>query len=254
MQVYAENNQDVYDSILMAYKIAEDNDVLLPMMVNLDAFFLSHTSEVVDLIDNDKAKEFLPAYDPEYKLDPKNPHAFGALTSPEHYFEFTYKMFEAMEVAKKKITQVGKEFGDIFGRYYDMTESYKIDDAETVLVTFGTIAGTAKESVDRLRKEGKKVGNLKIRVFRPFPAEQIIDALKNAKRVVVIDRDYSYGNEGAFYTEIKGALYDANLRIDTYGMIAGLGGRDVSTTVIKEIVEKAETSEPNKTYFIGVKK
>ncbi|MCK5600095.1 pyruvate ferredoxin oxidoreductase [bacterium] len=254
MQVYAENNQDVYDSILMAYKIAEDNDVLLPMMVNLDAFFLSHTSEVVDLIDNDKAKEFLPAYDPEYKLDPKNPRAFGALTSPEHYFEFTYKMFEAMEVAKKKITQVGKEFGDIFGRYYDMTESYKIDDAETVLVTFGTIAGTAKESVDRLRKEGKKVGNLKIRVFRPFPAEQIIDALKNAKRVVVIDRDYSYGNEGAFYTEIKGALYDANLRIDTYGMIAGLGGRDVSTTVIKEIVEKAETSEPNKTYFIGVKK
>ena len=238
----------------MAYKIAEDNDILLPMMINLDAFFLSHTSEIVDVIDSKEVEKFLPPYDPTYKLDVNDPHAFGALTSPEHYYEFTYKIYEAMERAKTKITEVGKEFGDRFGRYYDLTESYKTEDADTILVTFGTISGTTKEAVDRMRSAGKKVGTLKIRLLRPFPKEQVVQALKNAKKIVVIDRDYSYGMEGAFFTEIKATLYSAGVIKPIYGMVAGIGGRDVSITTIKEIVNIAESTEPKDLIFIGVKK
>ncbi len=253
MQVYAEDNQEVYDSIIMAYKIAESPDVLLPMMINLDAFFLSHTSEVVDLIDKKDIEKFLPPYEPKFKLNPSEPHAFNALTSPDHYFELTYKMHLAMEKAKKRITEVGVEFEKMFGRRYGLTESYRIEDADTVLVTFGTIAGTAKETVDLLRKEGKKVGNLKIRVFRPFPQEEVCEALKNAKKVIVVDRDYSYGFEGAFFTEVKSALYNKGVMKPLYGMMAGIGGRDVSTGTLKEIVAKAEGEDPKNPYFIGVK-
>ncbi|MCD6579243.1 pyruvate ferredoxin oxidoreductase [bacterium] len=254
MQVYVENNQEVYDAILMGYKISEDPGILLPTMVNLDAFFLSHTSEIVEMIDTEDVRKFLPPYDPKYKLDVNDPHAFGALTSPEYYYEFTVKIHKAMIKAKRKIQEVGKEFGDKFGRYYDMTEAYKTEDADIILVTHGTIAGTAKETVDRLRAEGKKVGNLKIRYLRPFPDEQVYEHLKNAKKIVVVDRSISYGKEGAFYSETKASLFDYNLFVPTYGMIAGLGGRDVSIQTIREIVKTAEDNEPNKIFFIGEKK
>ncbi|MDD3627155.1 MAG: transketolase C-terminal domain-containing protein, partial [bacterium] len=191
MQIYCENNQEVYDSVILAFKIAENEKILLPMMLNLDAFFLSHTSQVVEKRDQDKVDKFLPPMKLKYKLDTKDPHAFGGLTSVDYYYEFSYMIQEAMENAKNVIKEAGKEFGKIFGKEYGLIEKYKTDDAEFVLVTYGTISGTAKDAVDKLREKGIAAGVLKIRSFRPFPREEIQAALKNCKKVGVIDRAVS---------------------------------------------------------------
>ncbi len=252
MQVYCENNQEVYDSVILAYKIAENNKVLLPMMLNLDAFFLSHTSQVVELRDQDKVDKFLPPYKLKYKLDTKDPHAFGGLTGVDHYFEFSYMIQEAMENSKQVIRDAGKEFKEIFGKDYGLVEKYRMDDAEIVLVTYGTISGTAKDAVDIMRDKGISVGILKIRVFRPFPREDVQEALKNCKKVAVIDRALSFGHEGPFFTELKAALYGST--IPMYGFVVGLGGRDVSITDIEDIVEHIDKKEPSNLIWIGVKK
>jgi len=252
MQIYCENNQEVYDTTLMAYKISEHIDVLLPTLVNLDAFFLSHTSQVVDLYDQKTIDSFLPSYAPKIKLDVNNPRSFGALTSPEHYYEFSYKIQLAQEKAKEIIRSVGKEFGELFGREYNLTESYLCDDAEFILVDYGTLAGTVKDAVDRMRDKGIAVGALKIRYFRPFPSEEIVSVLQNAKAVGVIDRAISYGNEGPFFTEVKSSLYGSKTSL--YGFIAGLGGRDVSIMDIESIVKHMKNQKPSNLIWIGVKK
>lgn len=251
MQVYCEDNQEVFDTTLMSYKISEHNDVLLPSLVNLDAFFLSHTSQVVDLYDTERIDAFLPKYDPELKLDPNDPHAFGALTSPDHYYEFSYKMHLAHENAIQVIKDVGKEFGEKFGRYYDLIDPYRCDDAEIIMVSYGTIAGTVKEAVDRMRESGVKVGVLKIRYFRPFPVQDILSVLSKTKKVGVIDRAVSYGHAGPFFTEVKAAMESYQLPI--YGFIAGLGGRDVSIQNIEEILTYLQNEDPRDTIWIGVK-
>jgi len=252
MQVYCENNQEVYDTTLMAYKISEHADIQLPTLVNLDAFFLSHTSQVVDLIDQDRVDAFLPKYNPQYKLDVNDPRSFGSLTSPEFYYEFSYMIHQAHEKAKEVIADVHKEFAKEFGREYGMTESYRCDDAETILVTYGTISGTTMDAVDRMRNKGMKVGALKIRYFRPFPSEEVRSILKNAKKVGVIDRMISFGHEGAFFTETKAAMYGET--VPMYGFIAGLGGRDVSIVDIESMVDKMQVEDPSNLIWIGVKK
>jgi len=252
MQMYCENNQEVFDTILMAYKIGENENVLLPTLVNLDAFFLSHTSQVVDMYDQDTIDSFLPPYRPKFKLDVNDPRAFGALTSPEHYYEFSYKIQMAHQKAKEVITEVGKEFGRTFGREYGLTESYRCDDAEIVLVTYGTIAGTAKDAVDRMREKGIDVGLLKIRYFRPFPEEEVCQILKHAKKIGVIDRAVSFGHEGPFFSEIKAAMYGSNIPL--YGFVAGLGGRDVSIADIESVVNYMGNNESSNLIWIGVKK
>jgi len=254
MQVYCENNQEVFDTVIMSYKIGEQENVLLPVLVNLDAFFLSHTSQVVDLYDSERIDAFLPPYSPSLKLDINDPRSFGALTSPEHYFEFSYKIQEAHKEAKDVIKSVGKEFGKIFGREYGLVEEYKCDDAEDILVTYGTIAGTAKDAVDRLREKGNKVGALKIRYLRPFPDEEIRNILPKAKRVGVIDRAISYGHEGPFFSEVKAALYGLEKHVPVYGFVAGLGGRDVSIADIETIHGYMQKNEPKNLIWIGVKK
>ncbi|MCD6118066.1 pyruvate ferredoxin oxidoreductase [bacterium] len=254
MQVYCENNQEVFDTVIMSYKIAENKDVLLPVLVNLDAFFLSHTSQVVDLYDEETIDSFLPPYNPEYKLDVNNPRSFGALTSPEHYFEFSYKIQNAHNDAKEIIRSVGKEFGKIFGREYGLVEEYRCDDAEEILVTYGTIAGTTKDAVDRLREKGHKAGALKIRYFRPFPEEEIREVLSKAKKVGVIDRAISFGHEGPFFTEVKAALYKTGAAVPVYGFVTGLGGRDVSIADIEKIHSHMKNNEPENLIWIGVKK
>ncbi|MCK5147701.1 pyruvate ferredoxin oxidoreductase [bacterium] len=251
MQVYCENNQEVYDTTLMAYKISEHADILLPTLVNLDAFFLSHTSQVVDMIDQDRVDAFLPTYAPEYKLDIDNPRSFGSLTSPDHYYEFSYKMHKAHEAAKQIIPEVHAQFAKEFGREYGMTESYRCDDAEYLLVTYGTIAGTTMDAVDRMRDKGIKAGALKIRYFRPFPSEEVRSILKNAIKVGVIDRMISFGHEGAFFTETKAAMYGETVPL--YGFIAGLGGRDVSIKDIESMVDKMQAEDPSNLIWIGVK-
>jgi 2-oxoisovalerate ferredoxin oxidoreductase alpha subunit len=251
MQMYCENNQEVFDTILMAYKIGEHPEVLLPTLVNLDAFFLSHTSQVVDLGESERIDAFLPAYKPALKLDVTDPRSFGALTSPEYYYEFSYKMHRAQIRAKSVIREVGQEFGRLFGRSYDLIESYHCEDAELVLINYGTIAGTAKEAVDAMREQGLAVGSLKIRYFRPFPGEEIRKALEHAKKVGVIDRAISFGHAGPFFTEIQACL--SKTKLPLYGFIAGLGGRDVSLHDIEDMVKKMQTEDPQDLIWVGVK-
>ncbi len=252
LQVYCENNQEVFDTILMSYKICEAAEILLPSLVNLDAFFLSHTSQVVDIYDAKRIDAFLPPYNPAIKLDVDEPHSFGALTSPEHYYEFSYKMHQAQEKAKEVIRKVGKEFAEHFGREYGLTEAYKCDDAEHILVDYGTIAGTAMDAVDRMRDSGLKVGALKIRYLRPFPSEEVKDILAKAKKIGVIDRAISFGHEGPFMSEVKAAMYGHDLPI--YGFIAGLGGRDVSIDDIISMVTYMQKNDAKNLIWIGVKK
>jgi len=252
MQMYCENNQEVFDTILMAYKIGEHDDILLPTLVNLDAFFLSHTSQVVDMYDQKTINKFLPPYNPKIKLDVDHPRAFGGLTSPDHYYEFSYMIHEAQVRAKEHIRRVGKEFGEMFGREYGLTEAYRCDDAEFILVTYGTIAGTTKDAVDRMREKGIPVGTLKIRYLRPFPSEDVQKVLGNVKKIGVIDRAVSFGQEGPFFSEVKSSMYGFD--IPHYGFIAGLGGRDVSIMDIESTVTHMQKNEPSNLVWIGVKK
>jgi 2-oxoisovalerate ferredoxin oxidoreductase alpha subunit len=251
MQVYCENNQEVFDSILMAYKIGENEGILLPTLVNLDAFFLSHTSQVVDMYDAGRIDAFLPKYNPSIKLDVEHPRAFGGLTSPEYYYEFSHKIHEAHMRAKKAVGEIGREFGKTFGREYDLIETYRCDDAETILVNYGTIAGTAKDAVDQMRRKGMHVGSLKIRYLRPFPDEEIRPVLGRAKRVGVIDRAVSFGQEGPFFSEVKAAMYGQT--VPMYGFLAGLGGRDVSIRDIEQMAEIMTTTKPENRIWTGVK-
>jgi 2-oxoisovalerate ferredoxin oxidoreductase alpha subunit len=251
MQVYCENNQEVFDSILMSYRVSEREDVLLPTLVNLDAFFLSHTSQVVDLYDSEAIDAFLPAYKPKLKLDTDVPRSFGALTSPEYYYEFSYKIQLAHEKAKDVIVETGEEFGKMFGRSYGLTEAYRCDDAECILITYGTIAGTAKVAADRMREKGIRAGILKIRYFRPFPSEEIRKVCSNVKALGVVDRSVSFGHEGPFFSETKAALYGTSLPMT--GFIAGLGGRDVSVKDIEDMVQHMRTEKPKDLIWIGLK-
>ena len=251
MQVFCENNQEVFDTILMSYKIAENKDVLLPTLVNLDAFFLSHTSQVVDMHTEEAIDAFLPKYKPEYILDPAEPRSFGALTSPDHYYEFSYMMQKAQEAAKGVIRKTAADFKKAFGREYDLIEAYRCDDAEFILVTYGTIAGTTKDAVDKMRDAGIAVGTLKIRYFRPFPEEAIRPVLEKCARIGVVDRSISFGHAGAFFTETQAAMYGS--QIPMYGFLAGLGGRDVSIQDIEHMVHIMQNEPASSHIWIGVK-
>lgn len=253
MQVYCESNQEVQDTVIQAYKVAEK--VLLPCMVVLDAFYLSHTYEPVDIPEQKLVDKYLPPFNPPYKLDPEDVHAFGGLTDAKWYYELRYKIESAMNRAREEWRKADDEFGKIFGRRYGVVEDYRCEDADIILVTSGTITGTARITVDMLRSEGKKVGVLKIRVFRPFPVDEVRDILKTAKKVACIDRNISFGHEGVFFEEVKSALYNSSHRPPIWGYIAGLGGRDVTPETIKEIVKKTEESDtPEDLVWIGLKK
>jgi pyruvate/2-oxoacid:ferredoxin oxidoreductase alpha subunit len=254
MQYYCCSNQEVLDTVIQAFKVSEQ--VYLPAMVVLDAFTLSHTYEVVEIPAQEKVDEFLPKYKPHYKLSPEKPFAYGGLTSPDHYFELRYKLEKDMERAIGRITQTGKEYKEMFGRELGLTENYKCDDADLILVTSGTVGSTAKISVDNLRAKGIKAGNLRIRVFRPFPIDVVRDILGSAKKVAVIDRNISYGHGGIFYQEVKSSLYNFTHRPPIFGFIAGLGGRDITPLEIEEMANYALESDYPEEEIIwkGVKK
>jgi len=251
IQIFCSSSQEILDSTILAYKVGEQ--VLLPTLISFDAFFLSHTLEVVDMPPIEDIDKFLPPYNPEYKMDTKDPRSFGALTDQEYYYEFRYKMQEAMEEAKGIIKKAGKEYAALTGRYYDMIHPYQCEDAELILVTSGTIADTTNVAVDRLREQGKKVGNLKIRVIRPYPKEDIINTVKNCQKIAVIDRNISCGYHGIFAQELKGALYNEN-DVPVWSYIAGLGGRDVKVEDIMDIADQTLKSEkPEDLIWKGVK-
>ncbi|HDH09891.1 MAG TPA: pyruvate ferredoxin oxidoreductase [Chloroflexi bacterium] len=254
MQFYCEGNQEVLDTIIQAYKVAEQ--VLLPAMVILDAFVLSHTSEIVDIPDQALVDEYLPPYEPPYRLNVNDPHAFGGLAAPGEYMEFRYKMQRAMEEAKKVAREADEEFGRLFGRRYGLVEGYRLDDAEVVLVTSGTVASTSRDVIDDFRERGIKVGMLKIRLFRPFPAEEVRESLRKARKVAVIDRNISFGHGGIFAQEIKSVLYNAGLRTPLFGFIAGLGGRDVTPQLIGQVLDYTleHDEPPADIIWMGVKR
>jgi len=241
MQIYCESNQEVLDSVIQAFKIAER--VLLPVMLVLDAFVLSHTSEPVSIPDQTDVDRFLPPRQAKYKLDVDDPHSFGGLVAPPHYMELRYKIQKSMEDALDITQEVDREFGDAFGRSYGLVEKYRMDAAELVLVTSSTITSTSRDVVDELRAKGKKVGLLKIRLFRPFPVEAVREALADAKKVAVIDRNISFGCGGIFASEVKSALYGSRIHPPVFGFVIGLGGRDVTPASIRKIVEHVETHD-----------
>ena len=242
IQIYAEDTQEAADLVLQAFKLAEDKEIMLPVMVCLDGFILSHVYEPVVLMDQAEADKFLPPFRPDDFLDPKCPKSFGTFADPSSYTEFRYDIERAMTKALDKIEQISEEFGAITGRYHGgLVEGYCLDDAEVVIVSMGSILGSIKEVVDAYRAKGEKIGVLKIRSFRPFPTEAIAKALSGAKAVAVVDKSISLGrNEGILFTEIKAGLYNDPLNVPIIGFIAGLGGRDIRPNHIEEIIEETK--------------
>jgi len=238
MQIYAENNQEVLDSIIMAYKIGEKHHILLPTMVMEDAFILSHTSEAVNVPDQKLVDDFLGEFDPPFKLEPGNPEGYGSLIMPEGpYMEFRYMIAKAMDDARNEIRKTVEEFADVFGRSYPpLVEEYKTEDADAIMVVMGTIGSTAKDVVDMMREKGKKVGLARVRYFRPFPYEEIRALAKKTEMLGIVDRSYTFGYGAALYTETKGALYGhSNIPVKNYVM--GLGGRDIIPEIIVKVFE-----------------
>ncbi|MCL2863515.1 MAG: pyruvate synthase subunit PorA [Methanimicrococcus sp.] len=252
IQLYAEDTQEAADMVLQAFKIAEDKDVFLPVMVCMDGFVLSHVYEPVVLMDQKEADEFLPPFKPDVCLDPKKPVSYGTLGDPSVYTEFRFLQERAMQNALPLIEKAADDFKKITGRYYGgLIEGYELDDADVVIVTFGSIIGTIKDVVDEYRANGEKIGILKVRAFRPFPMEAIANGLKNAKAIVVVEKDISIGrNEGALFTEIKAGFYNTPMRTPIVGYMVGHGGRDIRPMHIKKIVEA--TKEVAKTGKIVV--
>ncbi len=236
LQFFCENNQEVLDSVIMAFKICEDSDIMLPAMVVEDAFILSHTKEPVEIYDQELVDEFLPPYDPEYKLDIEKPFGFGSLGMPDWYMDFRYKIAEAFEKAPDKIEEVNKEFNEIFGRDNGgLIEEYKTDGVDVLIVTMGSISSTSKDVIDELRDEGHNVGLARLRTFRPFPVEKFREITKGVNVVGVLDRSYTFGHGGDAAREIKDALYShRDLILKDY--IVGLGGRDLTPKILKNIM------------------
>lgn len=233
MQFYCENNQEVLDTILMAYKVSEDPSVMLPAMVVIDGFILTHTVDAVSVPEQHLVDEYLPSFNPDPVLNIDDPRRFGGLIMPDWWTEFRYRIALDMEGAKKRIQEADAEFGKIFGRNYGgLVENYRTDDADVVLVIAGSAAGTAKEVVDHLRDEGLRVGVARMRVFRPFPSEEIAEL--NSKDVIgVFDRSYTFGDGGAMFNEVRSAMHGSDNIIKNY--VGGLGGRDVTAAHIEWI-------------------
>ena len=243
IQIYAENVQESVDATLQAYKIAEDAQIRTPVMVCMDGFVLTHVYEPVELLDKEKAREFLPDYQPADILDPAHPKTFGAFADPSTFTEFRYQQFEAQIKALAKIEQVAREFEESFGRYYGgLLDGYFLDDAEVVIVTLGSVIGTIKDAIDDMRSEGKKVGLLKVRSYRPFPVQALRKALKDASIIAVIEKDVAIGGEAGLVTDLKAAFYNSSIRVPIIGFTAGLGGRDITVKDIRKIVAKAEAA------------
>ena len=238
IQVFCDNNQEVQDMILQAFKIAEDKRVALPMSVGLDAFILSHTVEPVDLMEQADADKFLPKYTPPGPIiDPDDVNDVGVFTPPEYMMEARYNMDKAMRDAPKVIEEVNAAFAKQFGRNHGgMIDPYMVDDADAVLITLGTASSTAHEVVDDMRAEGKKVGLIKLRFWRPYPIQQIRKIAERTKAVGVFDRAVSYGVSGPSFIEFKSAAY--GLSVPAMNFIGGLGGRDVSLADIRFMYDK----------------
>ena len=258
IQIYAENNQEVYDNYVQAFPVAEA--VRLPVMICMDGFITSHAVENIELLEDGEVKNFVGEYHPEHSLlKAGETMAVGPYDVTHYYFEHKKQEAEAMKDAKQAILDQGKRFGQQFGRTYGFFEEYCMEDAEEALVLIGSTAGTAKAAVDQLRAQGKKVGLIKLRVFRPFPAEELAQALSHCKAVAVMDKSEGFSScGGPIFAETRSALYDLEQRPKLINVVYGLGGRDVSTGDIAALYQRlehiAETGEIGEVYtHMGVR-
>lgn len=243
IQFYAETNQEALDLTLIAFKVAENDKVLLPAMMGMDAFVLTHTMEPVNVPEQEDVDEFLGEKKINYPvLDPEKPATFGAFVFPEHYMDIRYSQFIAMEHARSVIDDVFNEFEKKFGRKYSKVSGFMVDDAEIVFVTMGSMTGTARETVRKLREKGEKVGLVKITVYRPFPKEEIVSLTKNAKVVAVVDRNISPGFAGAIFTETVASYNNEKKRPKIIDFIMGLGGRDVKIENYEQVYNLAKAA------------
>jgi len=237
IMIYSESAQEAYDNIIQAFRIAEDHSVLLPTMVTLDGFILSHTVEGVELLDDEKVRAFVGEYKPYRSLlDLDNPFTIGPLALQDSYFEHKRQQVEAMENAHRVIAEISKEFSELSGRPYGYFEPIELEDAEVVLVGMGSTMGTVKSVVQKMRAEGLKVGALKLRVFRPFPGDEILEAIQHIPVVGVLDRAISFGFGGPLLGDLKSVAYGRDFTFQNF--VYGLGGRDISLAEIRGIFDK----------------
>ena len=261
IMLFSENNQEAYDNLIMAHRIAENKDVLLPLMVCQDGFITSHSIENIELIEDDRVKEFVGTYKPEhYLLNDKEPIAVGPLDVQSYLFEHKYQQAEAMRNAKKVILEVAKDFEKMTGRKYSFFEEYRMEDAEIAVVCMNSTAGTTKTVVDELREKGIKAGMVKVRVFRPFPAEEIAEALGNLKAVAIMDKaDSLNAMGGALYEDVISSMYTAKKQVPAVSYVYGIGGRDTTSNNIHEVfdylAQVAKTGEIDNPYrYVGLRK
>ena len=261
IMLFSENNQEAYDNLIMAHRIAENKDVLLPLMVCQDGFITSHSIENIELIEDEKVKDFVGKYKPEhYLLNAKEPMAIGPLDLQAYLFEHKYQQAEAMKKAKDVILNVSKDFEELTGRKYSFFEEYRLDDAEFAIVCMNSTAGTVKAVVDELRAKGIKAGLLKIRVFRPFPADEVANALGHLKAVAILDKaDSLNAIGGALFEDVTSSMYVNGKNVPAINYIYGIGGRDTTTkdihTVYTDLQEVANSGKVENPYrYLSVRR
>jgi pyruvate ferredoxin oxidoreductase alpha subunit len=239
IQMFVENGQEAVDNVICAFRIGEDRRVLLPVMIHLDGFSLSHVIEPIILPEKSEVERFLPPYDPPLPLDPEKPVTVGAFAPPFIYTEVKWAQEMALEGAKEVILECWQEFGKTFGRYYSPVESYRTEGAKVLLMTMGSLSETAMVAVDKMRDDGREVGLVKLRLWRPFPFAELRQAVKDADVLIVLDRALSFGGPGGpVCSEVKAALYREARRPAVVGFVGGLGGRDISMADFEEMVNQ----------------
>jgi len=251
IQFYCSSNQEIFDTIIQSFKLGEHEKVSLPVMINYNAFILSHTSMPVHIPTQKEINDFLPKRKPLWNLDINNPITFGNIILPPEYEKVRKEMQESQENAKKLIKEISKEWKNKFGRYHgDLLELYECEDAEYILLSMGAIGAESKVAINNLRKKGLKIGLARVRTFRPFPKEEILKISKNSD-LIVIDRNISIGMEGALFSEIKASLYGKS-DSKVYGFISGLGGKDVTFQDIEKMCEKVIKGKANDFEWYGL--
>ena len=260
IQIYAENNQEAYDNMVQAFRISEHKSVRLPIMICQDGFITSHAVENIELLEDGEVKEFVGEYEPEnYLLNPECPMAVGPYSVTDYYMEAKRSQAEGMKHVEQVVLDVAEEFKKLSGREYGLFEAYRMEDAERAVVMIGSAAGTTKDAIDRLREKGEKVGLLKIRLFRPFPAERIAEALKDVKAVAVMDRAEGYTNHGGpLGADVMAALFRAKSTAHAINIVYGLGGRDVRVEdmekVFADLKQIIDDNDAGETYrYMGIR-
>ena len=260
IQMYAENNQEAYDNMVQAFRISEHKDVRLPIMICQDGFITSHAVENIELLDDAEVKNFVGEYEPEnYLLNPECPMAVGPYSITDYYMEAKRNQAEGMKNVSRVVKEVADEFASLSGRQYGLFEEYCLDDAEVAVVMIGSASGTTKDAIDKLRAAGVKAGLLKIRLYRPFPAEEIAEALKHVKAIAIMDRAEGYSNHGGpLGADVMAALFRAHSQALAVNYIYSLGGRDVRVedmegifNTLKQIVETGDAGETYR--YLGIR-